>query len=139
MFTLKNEGLFLWTRKDCPSQCAHNNIPVRQNCNCGYFMIATSATKASLLECPASHANVHYPPAAKKQLVWALKLEQSVIPPRLVFVGHGYLQNASASHKDSSCLRYHLHFSPTTYKVRVGVMFANEDSMKKGGYGFRNV
>lgn len=69
----KTRLYFLWTRKDCPLQCVHDDVPVRQNSNCGYIVIATSATATPVLLCPALHTLGFFPPAAKKQLVWTLK------------------------------------------------------------------
>lgn len=71
-----------------------------------------------------------------KALVGTLKLEQSVILPRPVLVGHSYLQYAGAAYKCFKSLRYYFYFSPSTHNVHDGVLFAYEDSMKAGAYVF---
>lgn len=130
-------GLFLWTCKNCPLQCAHNDFLVEQNGSLGYLMIFASASKSSLLVGPALHTYDYYLLADIKQLFRALKLKRIATPTLSAFVGHRYRQRAGAAYEDSSWPKYYLYFSSPTYEVHDGAVFACEDSMKAKSCGFK--
>lgn len=54
-------------------------------------MNATCSEQLSLLLCPASQSHVFHSRKMQNDLARSLLLEEILIPPNSVFVGHGYL------------------------------------------------
>lgn len=81
---------------DCSGQKACNAFPVRKDALPGYFFLMNGDEKGKLYVCKRSHHFVFYPPEVQREITDVLTLEPVVLPPHIVFVGHGYLQIAGA-------------------------------------------
>lgn len=89
-------GCFLFTGKNCPSQCVHNDFSHEKGTGLCFFVIATGADEAGFWLADGSGKYVHYDTTSKRVLADLLEMSLIYIPVHSVFVGNGYLQHAGA-------------------------------------------
>lgn len=125
----KTGGRFLMTGKGCLPQTGHNDFPHTLETNSpGYFAIVTME-ETGLYVCDFSNQFVFSSDAQKKHLVQGLAMTHIIIPANSIFFGHGHLQHAGDGYRGSRCLRYHIYFAPTGYRIGDSISFAYNDSL----------
>lgn len=74
--------------------------------NIGFFMIRTGREGKSVLACVGPNMFIYYIIVMKTELVSTLSMEEVLIPPLSVFVGHMYLQRGDLEWNGLHGLRY---------------------------------
>lgn len=122
-------GRFLLNTEGVKEQVCHNDFVVSKEGLPGYFMITTEE-ETGLLVCEGSQRFVFYPKEDQAKLVKALFLEPIMIPPRSIFVGHGYLQHAGERYTGSACCRYHLYCRPVDQPIPNQIIFGLNNCLR---------
>lgn len=87
---------FLTKDEDCRRRCDRKDFEaVLSGRNPWFFMMMTGKKRSGLLACPETNGVVHYLVTLKRTLASTFHIDQVIIPPLSVFVGHGYLQHVA--------------------------------------------
>lgn len=125
-------GRFLLSGEDVVDQCGHNDFAVKDTLSPGYFVIVSGIRGASLMVCPGSQKYVRYNPGRRELIRRSLQMEEIMIPPLSMFIGHGYLQHAGAGWRGHHAVRYHTYVAPTSHPLPDAISFAYDWSMSRG-------
>ena len=134
MFTPLSGGRYLITGKDCPAQCGHNDfdhVDGDKTGGPGCFVIVSGEEEVKLWISDGSQKNVTESVRRKLKMAKVSRMYKITIPPRSVFVGHGYVQHAGAEWEGTHSIRYHMYFVPKGHPLKDNVSFAYGASFKK--------